>query len=126
MREHLQFYIDGQWVAPAEPRMLDVINPATEEVAGRISIGSAADVDRAVAAARKAFRSWSRSLGVSFSHAFAAILPSCGSSDVIVLRAEDSEQACTCQASLKAYQGLRCLEALHLVTRRTRRACPPP
>src|SRR5690606_2234505 len=49
------FYIGGRWVAPAQPASLDVINPATEQVAGRISIGSAADVDRAVAAAQQAF-----------------------------------------------------------------------
>ena len=58
MREMLQFYIDGQWVDPIEPKTLDVINPATEEVAGRISIGSAADVDVAVAAARRAFETF--------------------------------------------------------------------
>ena len=45
MREYLQFYIDGQWVDPVEPKTLDVINPATEKVAGKISLGSAADVD---------------------------------------------------------------------------------
>ncbi|MEB2285077.1 MAG: aldehyde dehydrogenase family protein [Polyangiaceae bacterium UTPRO1] len=60
MREHLEFYIDGQWVKPAVPKTLDVISPATEEVVGRISLGSAADVDRAVAAARKAFTTYSR------------------------------------------------------------------
>jgi aldehyde dehydrogenase (NAD+) len=60
MREHLDFYIDGQWVKPAVPKTLDVIGPATEEVVGRISLGSAADVDRAVAAARKAFETFSR------------------------------------------------------------------
>lgn len=60
MREYLQFYIDGQWVDPAQPKTLDVYNPATEEVCGRVSIGSAADVDRAVQAAKKAFRSWSK------------------------------------------------------------------
>lgn len=59
MREYLSFYIDGQWVAPAAPKALDVINPATEAVAGRISLGAAADVDRAVRAARKAFASYS-------------------------------------------------------------------
>jgi aldehyde dehydrogenase (NAD+) len=48
MREVLQFYIDGAWVDPVEPRTLDVINPATEEVCGRISLGSTADVDKAV------------------------------------------------------------------------------
>jgi aldehyde dehydrogenase (NAD+) len=60
MREYLKFYIDGQWVAPTEARTADVINPATEEVSGRIALGTAADVDKAVAAARKAFASWSQ------------------------------------------------------------------
>ncbi|MDT5399111.1 MAG: aldehyde dehydrogenase, partial [Mycobacterium sp.] len=59
MREYLKFYIDGQWVDPIEPSTADIENPATEQVAGRISIGSAADVDKAVTAARRAFASWS-------------------------------------------------------------------
>ena len=53
-----KFYIDGAWVAPAAPKLFDVINPATEEVAGRISLGSHVDVDRAVLAARRAFPSY--------------------------------------------------------------------
>ena len=61
MREYLKFYIDGQWVDPVEPRRLDVENPATEQVCGAISLGSAADVDRAARAARRAFASWSAS-----------------------------------------------------------------
>ena len=60
MRDMLQFYIDGQWVDPVTPNALDVINPATEEVCGRISLGSPADVDLAVAAARRAFETYSR------------------------------------------------------------------
>ncbi|WP_077034545.1 aldehyde dehydrogenase family protein [Pelomonas sp. KK5] len=60
MRDYLKFYINGQWVEPLSPRTLDVINPATEGVAGRISLGSAADVDRAVKAARAAFASYSQ------------------------------------------------------------------
>jgi aldehyde dehydrogenase (NAD+) len=56
----LQFYIDGEWVDPARPYPFDVVNPATEEVCGRISLGSAADVDCAVAAAKRAFVSYSR------------------------------------------------------------------
>jgi aldehyde dehydrogenase (NAD+) len=60
MREYLKFYIDGAWVDPAAPKSLDVINPATEAVAGRISLGSAVDVDRAVQAARKAFATYSQ------------------------------------------------------------------
>ncbi len=58
MREHLKFYIGGEWIDPAEPRTIDVVNPATAEVCGRVSSGSAADVDRAVAAAKTAFKTW--------------------------------------------------------------------
>ncbi len=54
MRDMLQFYIDGEWVDPVTPNPFPVINPATEEVCGRISLGSAADVDKAVAAAKRA------------------------------------------------------------------------
>ena len=54
MREMLKFYIDGEWVDPVTANPVDVINPATEEPCGRISLGSAADVDRAVAAAKRA------------------------------------------------------------------------
>jgi len=53
--DRLKFYIDGKWVDPAVPATLGVINPATEESFARISLGSAADVDRAAAAARRAF-----------------------------------------------------------------------
>src|SRR5580704_8810822 len=60
MREYMKFYIDGHWVDPVTPKSLDVINPATEAVAGHISAGSAADVDNAVKAARKAFETWSK------------------------------------------------------------------
>ena len=61
MRDYRQFYINGQWVDPITPAQLDVINPANEEVCGVISLGSAADVDVAVAAAKSAFGSFSRS-----------------------------------------------------------------
>src|SRR5277367_4747855 len=60
MQERLQFYIDGKWVDPVTPKTLDVINPATEEPFAKISMGSKADVDKAVAAARKAFETFSR------------------------------------------------------------------
>ena len=59
MRDYRKFYIDGAWVDPATPRQLDVINPATEAVAGVISMGSAGDADRAVMAARRAFAGFS-------------------------------------------------------------------
>ncbi len=60
MRDYRRFYIDGQWVDPAQPHTLDVVNPATEGVAGVISLGTRADVDRAVAAAQRAFGSFSQ------------------------------------------------------------------
>jgi aldehyde dehydrogenase (NAD+) len=62
MTEHLEFYIDGRWVPPAgQAKTLDVVNPATEQVVARISAGTPADVDRAVAAARRAFDIYGRS-----------------------------------------------------------------
>ncbi|MCC6787714.1 MAG: aldehyde dehydrogenase family protein, partial [Hyphomonadaceae bacterium] len=60
MREQLNFYIDGKWVAPAKARTHDVISPANEEPVGRISLGSAEDVNKAVAAAKRAFETWSQ------------------------------------------------------------------
>ena len=60
MRNYTQFYIGGAWVDASNRPTIDVINPATEEIAGKIALGTAADVDRAVAAAREAFRSFSR------------------------------------------------------------------
>ncbi|MFG3521796.1 aldehyde dehydrogenase family protein [Nocardia nova] len=59
MREYLTFYIGGQWVEPATAQTIDVINPATEQVCGKVAAGSAEDVDRAVASARAAFETWS-------------------------------------------------------------------
>jgi len=57
--DKLKFYIDGAWVDPIEASVLGVTNPATEETVGRISLGSAADVDRAANAARRAFGTYS-------------------------------------------------------------------
>lgn len=60
MSDKILHYIDGQWVAPVEGGFLDVIDPATERPSGQVAAGSTADVDRAVAAARKAFETFSR------------------------------------------------------------------
>lgn len=57
---HTKFYIDGAWVDPISPATLDVINPATEQAYTKISLGTAKDVDRAVAAATAAFPTFSR------------------------------------------------------------------
>jgi len=60
MHEYRRFYIDGAWIGPAAARSFEVINPATEAVTAVISLGDRTDVDRAVAAARRAFDGWSR------------------------------------------------------------------
>ena len=61
MKTYEQFYINGEWVDPAEGvNSFDVLNPANEEVIGSIAMGSAADVDKAVEAASKAFNSFSQ------------------------------------------------------------------
>jgi aldehyde dehydrogenase (NAD+) len=59
MKDARQFYIDGKWIAPAQPHDFPVINPATEEQIATISLGTAADVDKAVAAAKRAFETFS-------------------------------------------------------------------
>ncbi len=58
MTSRTGFYIGGEWVKPAGTRTQPLVNPATEEVGGELILGEQADVDRAVAAARKAFSSY--------------------------------------------------------------------
>jgi aldehyde dehydrogenase (NAD+) len=53
-----RLFVGGAWVEPTTTETSDVINPATEEVAGRIPLAGPADVDRAVAAAREALPAW--------------------------------------------------------------------
>ena len=55
MREHQRLFIGGEWVEPAGTGTIDVISPHSEELVGRVPEGTAADIDRAVAAARDAF-----------------------------------------------------------------------
>ena len=52
------FYINGEWVAPSQPNDFDVVDPSTEQVCAVISLGSQADTDAAVAAAKNAFPAW--------------------------------------------------------------------
>ncbi|SEJ44438.1 aldehyde dehydrogenase family protein [Paraburkholderia diazotrophica] len=59
MSHAAQFYIDGRWAEPASPRWFDIVDPSTEVPFERLAIGNAQDVDRAVAAARRAFPAWS-------------------------------------------------------------------
>jgi len=60
MSTQQKFYIDGQWVDPVGKETLDVINPATEEPIGTIAMGAKEDVDKAVAAAKRAFETFSQ------------------------------------------------------------------
>jgi aldehyde dehydrogenase (NAD+) len=54
-----KFYIDGEWVEPSSSETLEVINPATEQPIATIALGGEQDVNRAVAAAKRAFESFS-------------------------------------------------------------------
>ena len=56
-----KFYINGSWVDPIKKETIDIINPADESIAGKLSVGSAEDIDKAVKAARTAFSSFSES-----------------------------------------------------------------
>ncbi|SDR49914.1 aldehyde dehydrogenase (NAD+) [Paraburkholderia fungorum] len=60
MRHLQQFYIDGEWVEPSGTARLAVIDPCTEESLGEVALGNAHDADRAVAAAKRAFVSFSQ------------------------------------------------------------------
>ena len=59
MKDARNFYINGQWIAPQAAQDFEVINPSNEEAFATISLGSKADVDAAVSAAKAAFPSWS-------------------------------------------------------------------
>jgi aldehyde dehydrogenase (NAD+) len=78
MQKHLKFYIDGEWVDPTTPATLDVINPATEQAFATISMGNAADVNKAVAAAKSAFTSFSNTTVEQRIDLLAAILDEYG------------------------------------------------
>src|ERR1700683_2856373 len=60
MVNRMQFYIDGAWVDPVVKKSTPVVNPATEEAMYEVALGSRADVDKAVAAARRAFETYSQ------------------------------------------------------------------
>jgi aldehyde dehydrogenase (NAD+) len=60
MQRYEKFYIDGEWVAPLNPSYIDLINPATEAPFASIAMGGVDDVNKAVAAARRAFETFSQ------------------------------------------------------------------
>jgi aldehyde dehydrogenase (NAD+) len=60
MEHERQHYVNGAWVDPLQPTLLDVVDPSTEEAFTRIAVGGPKDVDRAVAAAKAAFPSFAR------------------------------------------------------------------
>ena len=61
MTNNQKFYINGEWIDPISKDILDVINPANEEIVAQISLGNKADLDIAVNAAKNSFNSWSTS-----------------------------------------------------------------
>ena len=60
MHEYSRLFIDGRWQQPVGQGMAEVIDPASEAVAGKVPLGNEEDVERAVNAARRAFTDWSR------------------------------------------------------------------
>lgn len=60
MEHERQHYVNGTWVDPIQPTLIDVVDPSTEEAFTQIAVGGPKDVDRAVAAARAAFPSFAR------------------------------------------------------------------
>jgi aldehyde dehydrogenase (NAD+) len=89
--QHDRLYIGGEWVEPADGRLIDVINPLTEEPIGRAGLGGPPDLDRAVRAARQAFDSgpWASSTVQER----AAIMTRAG--DLIAERAEEFTRTIT-------------------------------
>src|SRR3954451_5258567 len=59
MKQYPHLYIDGRWIEPIEPRYVELVDPTREEPFARVAMGSAADADLAVAAAQRAFESFS-------------------------------------------------------------------
>jgi len=59
MTNNLKFYINGKWVEPISKDILDVINPANEEIITQISLGNKEDLDLAVNSAKDSFDTWS-------------------------------------------------------------------
>src|SRR5579864_9110865 len=68
-----QLYIDGRWCGAAGGAQLAIINPSTEEVLAHVDAGGADDVDRAVRAAARAFKSWRNTNGSTRAHYLRAI-----------------------------------------------------
>ena len=60
MKHYGNLYIDGKWVAPSSSRVFELINPATEMSFATVALGGVDDVNRAVAAARRALTAFSR------------------------------------------------------------------
>ena len=89
MIERTELYINGQWITPAGSDGFDVINPATEEILGRIPAATPADADRAVAAAVAAFVAWGRTSVAERAGYLSRIL------DVLTSRAEEIARTIT-------------------------------
>jgi len=61
MNEREELYIGGEWRGPNGEGTIEVMNPATEEIIGRVPVGNSKDLDMAINSAREAFLSWSNS-----------------------------------------------------------------
>ena len=64
----VQLLLDGQWTAAKEGRTIDVINPATHEILGKVAFASEADLDIALTAAARGFNTWRAVVGTRSKH----------------------------------------------------------
>jgi len=101
MREYSRLYLDGAWEIASGQGMAEVIDPASESVIGRVPLGDEQDVERAVAAARRAFVEWSRtpsSVRAGFIRALAEQLKSRAGEMAAVITAELGMPVQWCQS----------------------------
>src|SRR3954453_8497993 len=102
MKPHDGLYIDGAWRPAAGPDLIDVVNPADEQVIGRVPAGTAEDVDTAVRAARAALPAWAATPPAERAARLAALR------DVLMARREEIAETITAErgAPLKLSQAV--------------------
>ncbi|MFJ3823717.1 aldehyde dehydrogenase family protein [Streptomyces nodosus] len=91
MKAHDGIYIDGAWRPAAGPDTIEVVNPADEEVVGRVPAGTAEDVDAAVRAARAALPGWAATPPVERAARLTALR------DVLVARKDEIAEIITAE-----------------------------
>ncbi|MFO0448627.1 MAG: aldehyde dehydrogenase family protein [Pseudomonadota bacterium] len=102
-REARRFYVGGRWIEPAAPtRLFETVDPATEQPSGTVALGGAADVDRAVEAARAARAAWAATAPAERRAVLARALELLGQREAAFASAITDEMGCPATLSAKA------------------------